>query len=64
VTTFRRLGQTFASSHIDKIFSRELVRAMDFEMFERAEEGDDDDDPMDVDEQTIVIKREQDLMVG
>jgi hypothetical protein len=49
---------------MNKIFSRELVRAMDFEVFERAEEGDDDDDPMDVDEQTIVIKREQDLMVG
>ena len=62
VTTFRRLGQTFASSHMGKVLSGELVRAMDFEVFERVEE-EEVDDPMDVDEDTIVIKPEPDLMV-
>ncbi|KAE9375857.1 hypothetical protein N431DRAFT_556187 [Stipitochalara longipes BDJ] len=60
VTTFRRLGQTFGNSHMGKILTGELVRARDFEVFERVEE---DDDEMDVDEQTIVIKPEPDLMV-
>ncbi|KAF8859302.1 hypothetical protein BDZ45DRAFT_689400 [Acephala macrosclerotiorum] len=60
VTTFRRLGQTFASSHMGKVLSGELVRTMDFEVIERVEEV---DDPMDVDEHGIVIKRELDLMV-
>jgi hypothetical protein len=62
ITTFRRLGQTFASSHMGKVLSGELVRAMDFEVFERVEE-EEVDDPMDVDEDTIVIKPEPDLMV-
>ncbi|CZR56441.1 uncharacterized protein PAC_06329 [Phialocephala subalpina] len=60
VTTFRRLGQSFASSHMGKVLSGELVRAMDFEVIERVAEV---DDPMDVDEHTIVIKREPDLVV-
>jgi len=37
VTTFRRLGQTFATSHVGKILSRDLVRAMDFEVIEEIE---------------------------
>ena len=45
-----------------KVLSGELVRAMDFEVFERVEE-EEVDDPMDVDEDTIVIKPEPDLMV-
>lgn len=55
VTTFRRLGQTFATSHVGKILSGELVRAMDFEVMERIEE---DFDAMDVDQPMITIKRE------
>jgi len=58
VTTFRRLGQTFSTSHMGKVLRGELVRARDFEVFERVE----DDDAMDVDEQTIVIKREPEGM--
>ncbi|KUJ20153.1 uncharacterized protein LY89DRAFT_695683 [Mollisia scopiformis] len=56
VTTFRRLGQTFASSHMGKLLSGRLVRDMDFEVAARAEEV---DDPMDVDE----IKSEEGLFV-
>jgi len=63
VTTFRRLGQTFTNSHMGKILSGELVRAMDFEVFERVEEVEEEvDDPMDIDEHTNVIKREPDPM--
>ncbi|KAE8440619.1 hypothetical protein EG329_007021 [Mollisiaceae sp. DMI_Dod_QoI] len=58
VTTFRRLGQTFASSHMGKVLRGELVRALDFEVIERVEEA---GDPMDVDEHTIVIKREPNI---
>ena len=61
VTTFRRLGQTFSTSHMGKVLSGELVRARDFEVFERVEE-DEENDAMDVDEQTIVIKRDPDAM--
>lgn len=60
VTTFRRLGQTFASSHMGKVLSGELVRLMDFEVTQRVMEI---DDPMHVDENAIVIKAEPDLMV-
>jgi hypothetical protein len=41
-----------------KVLSGELVRAMDFEVWERVEEEEVDDDSMDVDEDTIVIKPE------
>lgn len=57
VTTFRRLGQTFATSHMGKILSGELVRSIDFEVVERIEA---DDDPMDVDADTVVVKPEPD----
>jgi len=60
VTTFRRLGQTFANSHMGKILRGELVSATDSELFERVEEI---DDPMDVDEHRIVVKREPDLIL-
>ncbi|TVY17756.1 hypothetical protein LARI1_G004515 [Lachnellula arida] len=60
VTTFRRLGQTFATSHVGKMLSGELVRAMDFEVMGRIEE---DNDAMDVDQPMITIKREPDVFV-
>ncbi|TVY37088.1 hypothetical protein LSUB1_G005891 [Lachnellula subtilissima] len=59
VTTFRRLGQTFTTSHVGKILSEDLVRAMDFEMIEEIE----DNDAMDVDQPMTTIKLEPDLMV-
>jgi hypothetical protein len=61
VTTFRRPGQTF--SHMGKFRGGELVRAMGFEVWERFEEEEEVDDPMNVDEDTIVIKPGPDLMV-
>lgn len=61
VTTFRRLGQTFSNSHMGKVLSGELVRAIDFEVVEKIEEV---DDPMDVDdEQTAAVKWEPGLFV-
>ena len=61
VTTFRRLGQTFATSHMGKILNGELVRSYDFEVIERAQEV---DDAMDVDEQGPRIKEEPGLFVN
>ncbi|TVY45523.1 hypothetical protein LOCC1_G005368 [Lachnellula occidentalis] len=60
VTTFRRLGQTFATSHVGKILSGDLVRAMDFDVMEDTEE---EVDAMDIDRPMITIKREPDVMV-
>jgi hypothetical protein len=55
ITNFRRFGQSYTSSHMGKILGGQLVRGMDFEVIDRAEEI---DDPMDLDEDTIVVKPE------
>ncbi|KAI9055047.1 hypothetical protein LZ554_000013 [Drepanopeziza brunnea f. sp. 'monogermtubi'] len=61
IISFRRLGQTFSTSHMGKIVSGELLMTMDFEKDDRLQEV--VDDPMDVDddEDTIVVKPEPGL---